>query len=188
MSLAQREKGEDSSMEMWKPVIWRGHDMAGRYEVSNLGRVRSKTKTPKILKPSFGVKGYLQLCVTSATGRRVTVKVHRLVTEAFIGPLKDGKTVNHIDANKCNNALTNLEIIGNKENCRHAYRNIESRNAIWLDGCRMSLAEALDLYGDKSVSYARAYARIRRHGWNVRRAISTPPMKTGAPRGCVQQK
>ena len=45
--------------------------------------------------------------------------LHRLIADTFIGPVK-GKTVNHIDGNPSNNAISNLEIVSQKENHKHA--------------------------------------------------------------------
>jgi hypothetical protein len=46
--------------------------------------------------------------------------VHRLVVMAFIGPIPDGLQVNHKDGNKTNNSISNLEIVTQAENMRHA--------------------------------------------------------------------
>lgn len=171
-----------SGEEIWKPVVWRGMSFSVRYEVSSLGRVRSTTSRPRVLKPSIGTKGYPQVCLTADDGRRSTAKVHRLVVEAFIGALLPGETVNHKDADKLNNEVGNLEVVTNKENCQHAHRVIESRHAVIIHGQRMSLTEALEKHGGAGVGLNRAYSRIHRHGWDALRAVTTPPMKTGRPK------
>lgn len=56
------------------------------------------------------------------TGNRQE-RTHRLVAEAFIGEIKDGYEVNHIDGNKLNNNLSNLEIVSHLENMQHASKN-----------------------------------------------------------------
>lgn len=86
------------------------------YEVSNLGRVRSK-KTKRILKPAPNKAGYLKL-VLSNQGIQKTRYVHRLVATSF---LSGSGVVNHIDGNKSNNNLSNLEIVTHRENTKHAY-------------------------------------------------------------------
>lgn len=82
-------------------------------------RGRTITDTPQtILKQqvSKGTRGYCQIDL----GKK-TVKVHRLVALAFI-PTIEGKTqVNHIDGNKQNNHVSNLEWCDNAENQTHAY-------------------------------------------------------------------
>jgi hypothetical protein len=95
--------------EEWRPVKGR----EGQNEVSNLGRVRSRRK---ILKPLPHTSGYR--CV-SLDGRRART-IHSIVAEAFIGPRPDGMEVNHIDGDKTNNAVSNLEYVTRKRNMAHA--------------------------------------------------------------------
>ena len=90
--------------EEWKPI--RGYE--GRYMVSNMGRVRSRTK---VLKASTG-NIYAQVILNNGDVRhRKTVTVHRLVAEAFVeNPLpNEYKYINHKDENKRNNKADNLE-------------------------------------------------------------------------------
>lgn len=68
-------------------------------------------------------KGYLQVTIGSRLKKRVTRKIHRLVALAFIPNPNNYKQVNHIDGNKQNNNINNLEWIDNKNNQRHAILN-----------------------------------------------------------------
>lgn len=91
------------SPEEWRPV-----DGYPGYEVSSLGRVRSwrthrGVPGPRILKPGRGSKGYLVVRLAGAAQ-----KVHRLVAEAFLGPMPDGLQTRHLDSNNQNNAAANL--------------------------------------------------------------------------------
>jgi hypothetical protein len=89
--------------EVWSPLA-----VNRNYAVSNLGRVASAAfgGTIRIMSPSDNGKGYKIIKVT--TPKRANFYVHRLVAQAFI-PNPDGKKeVNHIDANKSNNAVSNL--------------------------------------------------------------------------------
>ncbi|ALO80891.1 NUMOD4 domain-containing protein [Enterococcus faecalis] len=100
-------------MEKWKDIV----EYEGLYQVSNLGNVYS-FKTNKYLKPS-GDK-YLHV-ILSKNNRTKTVRIHRLVAEAFI-PNQDNKPqVNHIDGDRYNNNVKNLEWLTCKENIVHAY-------------------------------------------------------------------
>ena len=98
------------------------------YEVSNLGRVRVVTENNcptshvgKIIKHVI-IKGYHIVCAYSRTGRRYSVRVHRLVAHAFLGPCPKGKQVNHKDGIKSHNSVDNLEYVSSKENIRHAWK------------------------------------------------------------------
>jgi len=96
-------------MERWRPIP----DARG-YEVSNLGRVRSKDRVVvtsrgprsvkgRVLKATPNTDGYLMVNVG---GRNQTV--HRLVLAAFVGPCPDGQEARHLNGNRADNRLANL--------------------------------------------------------------------------------
>ena len=102
--------------EVWKDIS----GFEGYYQVSDKGRVRSLDRKVwnannntfnsikgRTLKPG-NVNGY-KLVVLNKGGKRTSVKVHRLVAEAFIPNPKRLEYVNHKDENKSNNRLGNLE-------------------------------------------------------------------------------
>lgn len=86
------------------------------YEVSNFGRVRNK-KTGKILSQSLNRKGGYNR--VSLNGEHKYV--HRVVADSFYEGDHSKMDVNHIDGNKNNNDLRNLEWCTRKENIRHAF-------------------------------------------------------------------
>ena len=95
-------------------------DTEGVYGVSPDGRVKNML-TDVVLSPFFTSGDYL--CVTiqfSGRNQRSTVKVHRLVAQAFLENPFDKPYVNHIDGNKQNNAVGNLEWVTPLENNIHA--------------------------------------------------------------------
>ncbi len=71
--------------------------------------------------PSRSKTGYLQVNLYRA-GRPVHFYVHRLVADAFLGPIKPGLVVNHKNGIKTDNRASNLEITTVEENLRHAHR------------------------------------------------------------------
>lgn len=91
-----------------------------RYSVTSDGRVYSHI-TDKFLKHSFDKNGYPQLPLREG-GIYITRKIHRLVAEAFLANPECKITVNHIDGDKTNNDVSNLEWATHSENTVHAYR------------------------------------------------------------------
>lgn len=99
------------------------------YLVSNLGRVKSlKNGKEKILSPFKASNGYLRVSL-SIDGKQKNFAVHRLVAMAFIPNPKNKSQVNHIDGDKLNNCVENLEWVSSKENMRHAFRT--GLNGFW---------------------------------------------------------
>jgi len=118
-----RRRTECFSMEgeLWKPVLG-----ASRYEISNMGRVRTYYKTKdyfaEIQSEPNPVSGYLQVHLTLDTGKPKTYRLHRLVAKAWVdGWREDKDAVNHIDGDRLNNAASNLEWVSASENNKHAY-------------------------------------------------------------------
>ena len=123
--------------EVWKDI--EGYE--GRYQVSNIGRVKSLERTAsikngkrtvpeRILKPITDRDGYLRVNLCNGSGKRKTFKVHRLVCEAFYENPEDKPCVNHIDENKTNNAVSNLEWCTVKENNNHGTHNARMAKAV----------------------------------------------------------
>ena len=104
-------------LEIWKPI----EQLNGRYEISNQGRIRG-VWSGKILKLFKSNAGYLQARVYKGNNKNVTVYVHRLVAMAFVPNTDNKRDVNHIDGNKSNNSVINLEWVTPKENVNHAQR------------------------------------------------------------------
>lgn len=101
--------------EEWKLVD--GHP---DYRIGTSGRFQSKKRGQwRDLKPSPDGSGYLQAFM-SEDGIRYTRKVHKLMQDAFFEPDPDRPEINHINGNKLDNRLCNLEQCSRLENMRHA--------------------------------------------------------------------
>jgi ribosomal protein L22 len=109
--------------EVWKPI--EGYE--GVYEISSFGRVKSfkgkKNIVGKILKPNL-VKGYFALSLCKDRKKK-TIQIHQLVAAAFLNyiPDKVNSVINHIDGNKTNNNISNLEIVTQRKNLSTCFRS-----------------------------------------------------------------
>jgi hypothetical protein len=97
--------------EIWKPIPWL---RLNHYSVSNLGRVKSNRK---LLKPLANVNGYHRVNLYSKpTEFKKSVFIHRLVLEAFEGPMPANMVCCHKDGQRANNKLPNLRYDTHKNN------------------------------------------------------------------------
>ena len=113
--------------ELWKKI--EGYEK--RYQVSSFGRVKSvgrysrngvkgrRWREPKAMLTSSNGIGYIKVGLTKNT-KQLNMYVHRLVALAFIPNPRNKPEVNHIDGNKNNNRVTNLEWLTSRENTAHA--------------------------------------------------------------------
>lgn len=126
--------------EAWRPVV--GWETV--YEVSDLGRVRRVAATTRfpaghLLVPTPNQKGYHQVRLTAGPLSSLRC-VHRLVAEAFLTPGEGQTQVDHVDGDKANNALGNLEWVSQAENVRRSYAlglhkpQKGTANGRWVDG------------------------------------------------------
>jgi hypothetical protein len=116
-------------MEVWKDI--KGFK---DYKISNTGKIRSLERyvnssygatrliKGRIRKLQNDKDGYKILSLRNNDGIIETIKVARLVGIAFISNFKNKPQINHIDSNKQNNNVENLEWCDNSENQLHSYR------------------------------------------------------------------
>lgn len=123
--------------EIWKDIP----KFENYYQVSNLGRIKSKTRKVNVriknnnhrtvkrqlITPAKTRDGYLKVSL-SKDHKRYYFRVHRLVAQVFIPNPDNLPQINHIDENKENNRVDNLEWCDAKYNCNYGGRNSKIHN------------------------------------------------------------
>ena len=105
----------DNSKEVWKDI----QDYEGLYQVSNLGRVRNRSK--KVMKQTVVRNGYKRISLYK-NGKYNHLLVHRLVARAFLPNPDNLPQINHKDENPRNNSINNLEWCTSKYNINYGSR------------------------------------------------------------------
>lgn len=132
-------------MEVWKTI--KGFS---KYKVSNLGNVISlnyaRLKKEQVLKPRKGKNGYKYVCISNDFNKMKTKNIHRLVAESFLENKFNKPCVNHLDGNKENNHIDNLEWCSYLENINHALKtglktDVSEKN--W--NCKLSKKQVLEI-------------------------------------------
>jgi DNA-binding transcriptional regulator YiaG len=131
-NLSLPEAGQVYFME-YKEIWIDVSGFEGLYQISNLGRVKSLDRQKNyngglsISKGRFlsfdKSSDYCRVTLVDKNSNKKRFLVHRLVCENFLFNKKQKRTVNHIDGNKKNNFLNNLEWMSYSENHKHAYKN-----------------------------------------------------------------
>ena len=107
--------------EIWKNI--KGYN--GRYQISNNGNVRSlnynNTNKTHLLAKTLTADGYYRIGLNKDKKQK-RFFVHKLVAETFISNPNNFSIINHIDGNKLNNNVNNLEYCTQSHNIKEAYR------------------------------------------------------------------
>lgn len=147
-------------MEYWKDVV--GYE--GLYQVSDEGNVRSlnfnHTGMAKILKPLKGTGDYLRVRLYK-DGKGKTMKVHRLVAQAFIPNPNNLETVNHRDEVKTNNSASNLEWMSVADNNNYGTRNQRAAEANINHPKTSKPVQQIDKQGNLLATYPSAHEAQR---------------------------
>lgn len=116
---------ETASIKDLDGEIWNDIPNFSRYKASNFGRIVSlnykNSKTRKLINPTCNQDGYPQSMFKGDDGKYHTKKIHSLIALAFLGERDKGLEVNHIDGNKENASISNLEYITHSQNCQHSF-------------------------------------------------------------------
>ena len=151
--------------EIWKDIP--GYE--GLYQVSNLGRVR-RVDSGRILKPQKCTAGYLKISLSKKSIEKQFL-VHRIVAKVFIQNQFYKPQVNHIDGDKTNNCVNNLEWCNNQENNIHSFRELGRKSNGWKKFARKVMCvETNKKY--ESVTIAANTVGVTHE--SIRRAASNP--------------
>lgn len=153
--------------EIWEPI-----EEYPDYLISSYGRCLSlKGINPRILKPQIDTNGY-HIVTLYKDSKAKTVRIARLVAAAFIPNPENKPQINHIDGNKNNNQVTNLEWVTGSENNKHANktglangatRKITSAQAIEIFQ-KFHSGKYTQVYLAKQYSLSRRAVQLITHG------------------------
>lgn len=101
--------------------IWKNIDGCQDYQISSLGRVRSLKANTRTANGILTLKKRGRYLSVNLYGKNYSI--HRLVASAFIPNPNNLPVVNHIDEDRTNNSVENLEWCSQKDNCNHGTRN-----------------------------------------------------------------
>ena len=152
----------ETENEIWKLFDSEFDD----YMVSNMGRLKSlKFGNERIMKLSLTKKGYSRVCLNQNKHIK-HLKIHRAVAIAFIENPDNKIEVNHIDGNKQNNHVSNLEWVTAKENMIHAFTTGLKKPNISLNEhhgmCKLSNENVLNIRNEyKSGNYTQYELAIK---------------------------
>ena len=142
----------------WKPV--KDYE---NYMISNFGEVKSlnynHTGREKLLSQGKDGKGYLKVTLCK-NGIKKPFSVHRLVYETLVGEIPEGMQCNHIDEDKENNRVDNLNLMTPKENINWGTHNAR------MAAARSKLVEAVDKVSGRVVYVFSSIAEAHGQGFN----------------------
>lgn len=156
--------------EIWKDI----EEYEGLYQVSNLGRVK-RIKSDRILKGCKHINGYLGVTVYK-NSIAYTKYIHRLVADSFIPNTENKPQINHIDENKTNNVISNLEWSTAKENSNHGTRTERSSKtqSIPIIATNIKTGESTEFYGSNECA-----RRLGLHKQNISKVLKGERKQTG---------
>jgi hypothetical protein len=169
-------------VEKWVPIS----KVDGRYEISNLGRVKSVERKVKCGYSKLrSVKEVIRMVQVNNFGYEfISVKhkgkfscifVHKEVAIAFIGNPNSKPEVNHIDGDPRNNSISNLEWVTRSENMNHSYKKLGHKWAVrvYVGGENRRL---IDVCEEKGLLTSLVRSRLY-SGWSLDKALNTPKSK-----------
>ncbi len=160
--VAQATSSDQSPAEEWRDIP--GYE--GKYQVSNMGRVKaerpqSKKFKPKVLAPVPTTGGYLRVSL-SQKGVSKSRTIHRLVMLAFVGSCPVGYEVDHINYDVTDNRLANLRYVTCTENLEHRRPQSSPIKRLYrLTDTMQVILHALAQGHEIRTEYGRTFIRVK---------------------------
>lgn len=123
----------DVKPEIWKPLINKSYAI-DKYLISSWSRVFNNNSSSYV-STHLCDKGYVRVGIernpeSNNLSSHTSVRIHKLVGMTFLNDEDIDETINHINLNKRNNTLENLEYLSNENNLKHAHENGAHKNII----------------------------------------------------------
>ena len=134
-----------------------------RIQVNRLGETRHRRHCGSWSKPTMNAAnahGYVQL-TPRVDSRRVKIAVHRMVWTTFVGPIPEGRTIDHLDRNRSNNALENLRVATGTEQRQNQKKHRLRRDARAIYVWRLSEPNNVMLFAHSRLAEAELGANQR---------------------------
>lgn len=129
-----------SKKEIWLPI----EGTNSKYYVSNKGHIMTKRQRKGVIALTKQKTGYYYAMI-EIDGQRKNCRVHRLVAMAFIPQPPGMNEINHLDGNKANNCVENLEWANRSRNVKHAYATGLKRPHKWTYEEKMQISKSLKI-------------------------------------------
>lgn len=159
------------SLEIWKDIV--GYE--NKYQISSFGRLRNINKG---IKPMVATNGYLVACLWK-NNKQKKILLHRLVAQAFLENPQKYEEVNHIDEDKKNNRVENLEWCSHQYNMNYGKikEKISKANSgkTASDETRLKLSEnskdRIWINNGEKQKFIKKENKKNYHQWNIGRLV-----------------
>ena len=123
-----KQKSKTQNVQI-KCEVFHYHPIYTNFGANKYGQIYNK-KTKRVSIGNLQSTGYMRITLTQNGKPLKSFCTHRLVYECINGPIPDGMQINHIDSNRQNNCIDNLELVTPSENLKHYYKTKKYKTKI----------------------------------------------------------